>query len=94
MTTHYCAVQLLSEDHNKGTQGESDPWKMTSRHSLIFPVREQYFDRDGGHFTEAEKKNMMDRTVPGHSVPIPAEILLKMGTVTMPTLWMCSVSSL
>lgn len=39
--------------------------------------REIYFLRDWGHLAEAEKKNMTDSTVTGHSASHPASIFLK-----------------
>ncbi len=56
---------------------------------LTWPVREQNFHRDGGHFTEVEKESAMDRAVPGRNVPCPAEILLQRGTVTKTACWLC-----
>lgn len=44
-----------------------------------FSVREHNFLRDKGLFAETEDKNMMDRAVPGRSVPYAAEILLWRG---------------
>lgn len=76
MKTKCCTVQLLSEKSRRKIQGESIENDIQPLSQ--WPVREHHFLRDGGHFTEADKKNMMDRVVPGHSALSPA------GT---PTCW-------
>lgn len=60
-------------------------WSKKKDIILFFSVRQQCFVRDGGHFTEAENKNMTDGAAPSHGVPYLAEILLWRGMITLTT---------